>query len=164
MKKLLKIVTPLFFFILISGCTNDNDLKRFDNNMTLDSSSFRIIKGMILGVSIGDSGHTAITLISGTTTEVKTLTLDIPTFTEEAVPGTYTYPQQNGKELLNDWLTNYMYFINGSAMSTNLQSGTATITHNTDNNYTVTVDLTMKNGMIFKGTYSGDFQVQFQNN
>jgi hypothetical protein len=48
--------------------------------------------------------------------------------------------------------------------SSNLKSGTVTISHNGGNNYTVDMDLVMNNDLVFSGSYTGEFSVMFMNN
>lgn len=157
----------LVFFTLttlFTSCSSNEEDNLNQNSITLNDESFPIIKGTILGVSINDSGHTAISLTSGSATKVKVLTIDVPTFTKETVANVYSFPEVNGNLLLNDHLTNYMEFDGNNAVnSTNLKNGTVTITQNSDENFSVIVDLTMKDNKVFKGTYTGNFHVMFQN-
>ncbi len=160
MKHLVK--TTLFALAIISliGCSKDDDSPTV-NNVKMNGESFKIVEASIMGLSIENDGHTAISLTSGSTTNVQILSIDIESFTRETLEGTYSYPVNEGDKVLDDWLTNYMVFEGAEPTTSNLESGIVTITHNQGDNYTIDMDLTMVDGTIFKGIYTGDFMVSF---
>lgn len=157
----LTLVTLTMLFISCGSDTENGGLS--ENKITLDEQPFSINESSIGGVSIKDSGHTVVTLISTNGTQKKTLQIDLPTFTKETIANTYSFPEKEGHLVLNEFLTNYIFFEKESITSVGLSNGTAIIKHNGGNNYSITIDLTMQDGKIFKGTYSGDFQVMFMN-
>ncbi|CAM1347915.1 hypothetical protein [Tenacibaculum crassostreae] len=163
MKNLFKNCVLLLFFSVLISCSGSDDSLN-ENSIKLNGKSFSVISGSILGVSLGDDGHTGITLVSGTSSQVKTLMIDVPTFTKETIANTYSFPEENGVLVLNDFLTRYTYFENNTSVSSGLKSGTVTVKHNGGNNYSVIVDLVMNDDSTFKGTYTNDFQVVFNNN
>ena len=164
MKSALKLISPIVVLLfLFSGCKKDaTDLSTI-NAVKINGNSFSITSASMIGVSIGEDGHTGINLVSGTGQQISTLTIDVESFTRETIEGTYSYPTADGDKVLDDWLTNYAYFKDGSGISSNLESGTVSIRNNHDNNYTIDMDLTMVDGMTFTGSYTGDFTVQFAN-
>lgn len=160
---LLKIYTALLVCLLMISCSKDDENKAV-NTVKINGQSFSINAASILGVSIENSGHSAITLLSGSETQGQTLTIDVESFTKETIEGTYSYPLIEGDKALDDWLTNYMVYNNSDMTSNNLESGTVTVIHNGDTNYTIEMDLTMVDGVTFKGTYTDNFTVMFMNN
>ncbi|MBS2213571.1 hypothetical protein KEM09_19340 [Carboxylicivirga mesophila] len=157
------VKTSLLALAIISliGCSKDDDPTV--NNVKMNGESFKIVEASIMGLSVDNGGHTAISLISGNANNVQTLTIDIESFTRETLEGTYSYPVSEGDKALDDWLTNYMFFEGTEPTTSNLADGTVTITHNKGDNYSIDMDLTMVDGLIFKGEYTGDFTVVFQN-
>ncbi|CAM1340546.1 hypothetical protein [Tenacibaculum aestuarii] len=152
----------LFTTVLVSCSSSDDTFN--ENNIKLNGESFTVASASIVGISLGEDGHSGITLVSGNSAQVKTLTIDVPTFTKETIANTYSFPEEEGVLALDDFLTRYTYFENNSSVSTGLKSGTVTVKHNGDNNYSVTMDLLMNDDSTFKGTYTNDFQVIFSNN
>ena len=164
MKSALKLTSSILILLfLFSGCKKDDANVSTVNNVKLNSESFSINSASIIGISINGEGHSGISLVSGTGDQISTLTIDVESCTRETIEGTYSYPTAEGDKFLDDWLTNYAYFENGSGTSSNLESGTVTVKNNHDNNYTIDMDLTMVDGMTFSGSYTGDFVVQFAN-
>ncbi|WP_152425175.1 hypothetical protein [Nafulsella turpanensis] len=162
MKKPLSITLFLFVFLL-SACTKEG-MSPSGNSLTLNGAPFEVATVSLLGVSLEGEGHAGLTFTGREGTTAKTLTVDFEYSPAQAVDGTYAFPQTNGARLLNDWLTNFTEFnFSGETNSTNLEKGTVTIKDNGDSNYTVTIDLTMTDGKVFKGTYRGDVQAVFNN-
>jgi hypothetical protein len=112
-------------------------------------------------------GHAGITLVNTDGTVSKSLGIDFEYSPDASVSGTYSFPQNNTDRYLDDWLTNYTEMSQsssgGSSESTNLQEGTVTVKDNGGSNYSVTVDLTMVDGKVFKGTYQGKMMTMFNN-
>nr|WP_319399158.1 hypothetical protein [uncultured Carboxylicivirga sp.] len=158
-----------FKFILLTLVTlavfscNKDDESPNGSSVTMNDKNFSINTAAILGVSIDDSGHTGITFASGTETQGTILSIDVESFTKETIEGHYSYPQTKDSKLLDNWLTNYVTYDNSDMISSNLQWGNLTIKHNGGNNYTVEMDLTMEDGVVFEGTYTGEFTVMFMN-
>ena len=162
-KRLINIVILAVAILLTTSCEKDDSAPKNSNSVKMNGSDFVIASASMIGVSIGDDGHTGITLVSGSATQANTLTIDIESFTKETIEGDYAYPAESGKKLLDDWLTNYSVFNETSMNSSNLESGEVSITHNGGNNYTVNMNLTMNDGVSFIGEYTGEFQVMFNN-
>lgn len=154
-------ITALILLTLFS-CKKD-DVSKNANDIKMNGEAFSVKMASILGISAGDEGHSGITLVAGSGLIVKTLTIDVESFTKETLAGTYSYPQQEGDKYLDDFLTNYSEFVNDDMSSTTLSSGTVTVEYNGGKNYTVIMDLTMDDGKQFKGTYTGDFVLSFSN-
>lgn len=159
LKGLITVLTVLMFV----QCEKDETSPKQDNTIQMNGNDFTISSATMMGVSIGDSGHTGITLISASETQANSITIDVESFTRETIEGAYAYPEAEGKKLLDDWLTNYSVFDGSTMESSNLEAGEVTITHNGDNNYTVEMNLVMVDGVIFSGSFTGDFQVMFNN-
>jgi hypothetical protein len=149
-------------FLLIQ-CGKDEDSLPKSNSVKMDGQSFKIVSASMIGVSMDENGHTSISLVTGSDTEAKILTMDVESFSRATIEGEYAYPQVGDKKLLDDWLTNYTVVVGSSMESTNLESGEVSVIHNGEDNYTVELNLTMDNGVTFTGSYSGDFQVMFYN-
>lgn len=152
----------LFIFVLsLVSCDKDKDSVT-QNSIKLDGNSFEINTATIMGVSIGGDGHAGISFTTAATV-TKTLTIDFEYAGNQIIEGEYSFPD-NGTKLLDDWLTNYTEMSGTDIYSTELKNGTVSVKHNSDNNYTVIMDLTMLDGKVFSGTYTGDFMVQFNDN
>lgn len=162
MKTLLKSSLVIFLLLMVS-CKKD-DVAPNGNSVMLNNETFDVVVASMAGVSIGDDGHTGITLSGGTSQVVNSLTIDVESFTQETIEGTYSYPATSEDKLMDSWLTNYSVFEGETTLSSNLESGSVNIKNNGGNNYTVSMDLTMIDGAIFSGSYTGSFQVMFYNN
>jgi len=164
MKTLLKLSLSILLFLTVLSCSKNDDLSPNSNTIEMDGESFSVVSASITGISIGDDGHTGITFSNASDLQVKTLTIDVESFTEETIEGNYSYPANEDDKLLDDWLTNYTYFAGTTSTSSNLESGTVSIVNNGGNNYTIDMNLTMNDGATFVGSYTGDFIVMFSNN
>lgn len=164
MKQTIKFTLIFLLTLSLTQCEkDDNTTLKNSNSIKMDDNDFVIASASMVGVSIGDDGHTGITLVSGNATQANTLTIDVESFTKETIEGEYAYPEEDGKKLLDDWLTNYSVFDGSTMNSSNLESGEVSITNNGGNNYTIDMNLTMDDGVTFIGKYAGDFQVIFNN-
>jgi len=160
-------ILSLAAILFLVSCGSDDDAKpSVTNTIKLDGEAFSITAPSLMGVSIDGEGHAGITFTNTNSTGelTKVLSIDFEYSPSESVSGTYSFPQGTSR-FLDDWLTNYTEFSmsSGSSNSTNLESGTVTVTDNGNNNYTVVVDLTMIDGKHFEGKYSGKFTVAFNN-
>ena len=114
-------------------------------------------------MAIGTDGHAGISLISLNGSSVETLTLDVEYSGNSSVEGTYSFPQAANDKYLDDFLSNFTVSNGTSFDMIQLLEGTVTVVKNEGNNYTVTMDVTMENGTIFKGVYRGEFTVLYNN-
>ncbi len=160
---LLRSLLIVMIALPLTQCGKDDILSRLENSIKMNGKDFLIVSASMLGVSIEDSGHTAISLVSGNATQVNTLTVDVESFTQASIQGEYAYPEESGKKRLDGWLTNYSVFDGTNMHSSNLESGEVSIALNSGNNYRIDINLTMVDGVTFTGTYSGEFQVAFHN-
>jgi hypothetical protein len=148
---------------LFTQCTKDDNEPKMINSIKINGKDFPVISAAMMGLSIEDNGHTAIYLVSGSGTQANTLTIDVESFTKSTIEGDYKYPEENGKKILDGWLTNYAFFDGNNMKTSNLHSGEANISYHGGNNYTLTMNLKMADGTTFTGKYKGDFQVMFFN-
>lgn len=149
---------------LMWSCSKEELTPDSKNTLTLDGKPFSITMVSILGISMDDAGHAAInfTGMDGTTT--RSLAIDVEYAPTQTIGGTYSYPQSGGNRHLDDWLTNYTEFSGSNELtSVNLERGTVTLTDNGKSNFTITMDLEMTDGKIFKGTYQGPVQEVYHN-
>ncbi|MDH5398302.1 MAG: hypothetical protein OEX02_09160 [Cyclobacteriaceae bacterium] len=149
-------------FMLFS-CGEKEKVSPNQNTLKLDGSAFDVSVATIVGVTISGDGHAAVTLASGSETQTNTLSLDFEYSIHNSMTGKYAFPAQPDYRLLDDWLSNYTTFDGTNMTSTNLQEGTLEIYHNGDTNYTVIIDITMVDGKVFSGTYTGEFTVAINN-
>ena len=163
-------VTKVYLFLFValawlSGCSDDDKEPSVENTIEMDGSAFNVVGVSLLGVSIDGEGHAGITFTNTDGSVTKSLTVDFEYSPSTALSATYSYPQVSNKRLLDDWLTTYSEF-NGTneITSTNLESGTLTLEDNGNSKYTITVDLTMIDGKVFRGTYKGSVTTFFNNN
>jgi len=163
MKSKLKLSLSLLLSLIILSCSKE-DVVPNASTVKMDGESFSIVSATMMGVSIGEEGHTAITLSNGSSTQTNTLTIDVESFTKETIEGNYSHPATGDNKLIDNWLTNYMIFEESTSISSNLTSGNVSIVNNSGNNYTIDMDLTMDDGVAFVGSYTGDFIVMFYNN
>ena len=147
---------------LLQSCSEDEGGST-TNAIKIDGNPFKAIAPSIVGVSLDGEGHAAISFTNGGASSMKTLTIDFEYSPDESLSGTYSYPVQGTDRLIDEWLTNYTSYDGETIYDTQLQEGTITIKHNGSDNYTVSMDLTMEDGTVFTGTYSGKFTTQFQN-
>ena len=163
MKKLKSLTLLVIISLIITSCGSDEP----SAGISIDGKAFNVISASLLGVSISGEGHATISLTSATSSGLtKTISLDFEYAPTSPVSGNYSFPQVGTDRFLDDWLTNYTE-INisggGSVESTNLESGKITVQDHGNDNYTVTMDLTMIDGTIIKGKYRGVFTVMFNN-
>lgn len=167
-KSCLHITSVLFVLALLPilmSCQSDDEPTTI-NTVMLDGQPFKIQSASLLGVSVDGEGHAGITFLSADGTITKSLSMDIEYSPNTPVSGNYSFPQNNTDRYLDDWLTNYTVMTQasgGSAESTSLQEGTVTLKDNGGSNYSVTIDLKMVDGKVFKGTYQGQMQTVFNN-
>lgn len=166
MKQIHSLFKPLALLAIIFSfysCSEDVDGPVTNNSVKLNGNSFQVRTATLLGVSLDSEGHAALSLVSNEGLLVKTLNIDFEYATAEPMDGAYAYPESGEVRLINDWLTTYTIFEGDSFESEHLEEGSMTLVHNGGNNYTVTMDLKMEGGSVFQGTYTGDFNVLFNN-
>lgn len=166
-KPRLHIKALLLFMALLPAfisCDSDDETSTV-NNITMDGEPFTVHSASLIGVSMDGEGHAAVNLVNTDGSVSKSLSIDFEYSPNASVSGTYSFPQEGTDRYLDDWLTNYsvMSHSGGSSESTNLLEGTVTVKDNGGSNYTVTVDLKMVDGQLFKGTYQGKMQAMFNN-
>ena len=158
-----KFIIILLTVISFTQCDEDETTPKVINTIKMNGNDFAIASASMIGVSMEDFGHTSISFISGNETQANALTIDVESFTQTTIEGDYAYPEVSGKKLLDDWLTNYTVFDGTNTNTSDLETGEVSITHNSGNNYTVDINLEMTDGVTFTGSYTGDFQVMFNN-
>jgi hypothetical protein len=168
MKSYQGIKFSLILFVALtwlSACSDDDKTPTVENTIKMDGSTFNVASASLLGVSIDGEGHAGITFTNTDGSVTKSLTVDFEYSPLTTLSATYSYPQVTNKRLLDDWLTTYSEFNQTTEMtSTNLESGTLTLEDNGNSKYTVTIDLTMVDGKVFRGTYKGTVTTFFNNN
>lgn len=158
--------------VLLPGlvsCGDDDDAKLSTlNAITMDGGAFKVQSVTLTGVSIDGEGHATLNFISTDGVTTKTLGINFDYSPDVDVSGTYAYPQNNTDRYMDDWMTTYTVMtVSGSDFSiedTHLLEGTFTLTHNSGSNYTVTMDLLMEDGTVFKGKYQGKVEAHFGDN
>jgi hypothetical protein len=149
----------------ISGCSDDDKEPSTQNSIQMNGAAFKISAASLVGISIDDEGHAAITFSASDGSTTKSLTIDFEYAPSVSLSGTYSFPLTGNSRLLDDWMTTYLEYNGTQAFtSTNLESGTITLQDHGKSQYTVTIDLTMVDGKIFKGTYKGSIVSSFMNN
>lgn len=163
-KNSLLVLCLLLSCLLIQGCTVDNIDPTSENKLTVDGAAFDVTVATLLGVSIDDDGHAVLSFTGTNGALSKVLTVDVEYSPSQPVDGTYAYPAENGARKLDNYLTNYTEMtMSGPTYATILEKGTVTIKDNGDSNYTITLDLLMVDGKVFKGSYRGEVQTTFNN-
>lgn len=158
-----KIFVFVIIFAITSACSSDDDSPP-PNTLAMDGITFTVTNANLVGVSQNGEGHVAITLTNADPSNSKVLTIDFDYVVGEPIEGDYAYPKSGDLRLLDDRLTSYVEFHGAiSASASDLEEGELTVIDNGDNNYTVTMELIMDNGKVFSGSYTGDFQVTFNN-
>ncbi|HAF30928.1 MAG TPA: hypothetical protein DCG75_17965 [Bacteroidales bacterium] len=161
--RLIKTILVLLIVISFTQCDEDDVTPKTINTVKMDGNDYAIASATMIGMSIDDFGSTSISFMSGTGLQSRILSLNVESFTAATIEGEYAFPEVTGKKLLDDWLTDYSYYEGTEQYSSNLETGEVSITHNSGNNYTVSMDLVMIDGVTFTGLYTGDFQVMFSN-
>jgi len=147
---------------VLSGCGSDETPS---NTIKIDGTSLKVLFASLLGVSIDGEGHVAMSLTAVSNSGItKSLSIDFEYSTSAPIAGSYSFPQEGNDRMLNE-ITNYvmMDIVEETQYSTDIESGRVTVKDNGGDNYTLTIDLIMKDGLIIKGTYRGDFEVAFNN-
>ena len=166
MKKLVKFFKCLIVLLVVislTQCEEDEITPKTINTIKMSGDGFSVVSASMIGVSMGDFGHSSISFVNGSETQGKSLTINVESYTQATIEGDYAYPEVSGKKLMDDWLTDYIVY-NGTNLNTSeLETGELSITHNSDNNYTVSMNLEMVDGVTFTGSYTGDFIVMFYN-
>ncbi len=158
MKSKINLFFILLFAVLFTSC-RDDDTPAVQNTIQLDGEVYTIVAAAIIWVPLGgEGGHAAIYLYNSAS-PVKALAIDIDYTDENNIDGNYAFPQTAEDLYLNALLTNYVESDGTTNYSTKLESGMVTIKNNGGNNYTVTMDLTMLDGKVFVGEYTGEFKV-----
>ena len=152
-------IIALFAF----GCAKNEEVLPPPNDLTFDGNSFTVTSASVIGVAINNEGHAGISLISINNLKSKVLTIDVEYSGNSSVEGMYSFPQAVNDKYLDDWLTTFTITDGSTFTSTNLSVGTVNVINNGGDNYTVVIDLIMVDGSAFKGTYTGDFLVVFNN-
>lgn len=154
----------LFFAAILFSCSKEEVNPSAKNTLSLDGQPFAVTMVSVMGISMDDAGHVAISFTGMDGTNTRSLAIDIEYVPSQPISGSYSFPHTSDTRHLDDWLTNYTEF-NGSneVSSTNLESGTVSVTDNGKSNYTITMDLEMKDGKKFSGTYQGPVQEVFHN-
>lgn len=154
----------LLLALLFQGCQVDNIDPTSENGLTVDGASFEVTVATLVGVSMEDAGHAAISFTGTNGVLSKILTLNVEYSPSQPLDGTYAYPSENGARYLDNFLTNYTEMTSsGPTYATVLEKGTVSLKDNGDSNYTITIELTMIDGKIFKGTYRGEIKAAFNN-
>lgn len=153
----------LLIALLFQGCQVDNIDPISENGLTVDGASFDVTVVTLVGVSMEDAGHAAISFTGTNGVLSKILTVDVEYSSSQPMDGTYAYPSVSGARYLDNFLTNYTEMTaSGPTYATVLENGTVTVKDNGDSNYTITIELEMIDGKLFKGTYRGEVQAAFQ--
>jgi len=158
---LLRLV-PLFA-LLAFGCAKNEELLPPPNDLTLDGNLFDVTSASIIGVASNNEGHAGISLISINNLKTEVLTIDVEYSGNSSVEGVYSFPQAVNDKYLDDWLTSFSITDGSTFTSINLSVGTVNVLNNGGDNYTLLIDLIMVDGSTFKGSYTGDFIVVFNN-
>lgn len=158
-----KCLIVLLTVILFTQCEEEESTPSFNNTIKMNGNDFAIVTASITGVSMGDFGYSSISFVNSSETQGKSLTLNVESYTQATIEGDYAFPEVSGKKLMDDWLTVYVDYDGTNLNTSELETGEVSITHNSDNNYTVSMNLEMVDGVTFTGSYTGDFIVVFYN-
>lgn len=164
MKKIVKFskcLIVLLTVILFIQCEKEETTPSFNNNIKMNGNDFAITAASITGVSTGVFGHSSISFTNGNETQGKNLTINVESYTQATIEGDYAFPEVAGKKLMDDWLTDYIIYDGTNITTSELETGEVNITHNSGNNYTISMNLEMVDGVTFTGSYTGDFIVLF---
>ena len=161
--KFLKNIIVLLVVISLTQCEEDETTPSFNNTIKMNGNDFAIVSASITGVSMGDFGYSSISFVNSSETQGKSLTLNVESYTQATIEGDYAFPEVSGKKLMDDWLTVYVDYDGTNLNTSELETGEVSITHNSGNNYTVSMNLEMVDEVTFTGSYTGDFIVMFYN-
>ncbi|NOQ27136.1 MAG: hypothetical protein GQ564_17385 [Bacteroidales bacterium] len=162
--KFSKCLIVLLTVILFTQCEEEESTPSFNNAIKMNGNDFSVVTASITGVSMGVLGHSSISFINGSETQGKSLTINVESFTQATIEGDYAFPEVSGKKILDDWLTVYVDYDGTNINTSELETGEVSVTHNSGNNYTVSMNIEMVDGVTFTGSYTGDFIVMFNTN
>ncbi len=150
--------------LFLQSCTVDNIDPTAQNVITQNGEKFDVTVVTLLGISIEGDGHAVLSFTGTNGALTKVLTVDVEYDPSQPVSGNYASPAVSGTRVMNSILTNYSEMpLVGAMYATILEKGSVTLKDNGESNYTITLDLEMKDGKKFKGTYQGDVQETYQN-
>lgn len=162
--KFLKNIIILLVVISLTQCEKEETTPSFNNTIKLNGNDFSVVTASITGVSMGVFGYSSISFVNGSETQGKSLTINVESYTQATIEGDYAFPEVSGKKILDDWLTDYIVYDGTNINTSELETGEVSITHNSGNNYTISMNLEMVDGTTFTGSYTGDFIVMFYSN
>lgn len=160
--------TFLFFTIILTStyflfsCSNDDEVT-VDNYFQVDGGvHYDIDNAVVQGFVAEDSSeenYYGISFSSQQNSIIRNVQLAIFFPFNQSIDGTYTIIGTTRN--LDSWLSNYSIFQNNSSQAFNdLSAGTCTVERNSNNNFDITFSITLNNGQVVSGQYSGSVVLQ----
>ena len=158
MKKLSIALVVLSMVFVAPSCSSDDDSSS-SSGVTINGESFNGSISILLKLATTENTHSFTITDPSDITKVKTITIAVTFPLATSTTGDYTHPT-TGNRVLQE--TSF-YSISNPAAGTSTSSaifdgtGTATITDNGNENFTLVFDMTMDDGVVIKGTFTDTF-------
>ncbi|MBL4746519.1 MAG: hypothetical protein JKY08_09160 [Flavobacteriaceae bacterium] len=159
MKKLSSVFVMLSMVFLSSCSSSDN--KDSSAGLTLDGVSINTNAAILVKQASSENSYSFSISDTSDVKSVKIITINIEFPLESSVTGDYEYSKKGDRKLLGMSSYSITNATAGTVDSSVLLggSGSVSITDNGKNNYTLVLDLIMKDGVILKGSFTGSFKV-----
>ena len=160
MKKKLnsRLLIILLIAISVVGCKKEETIPKTFDTILIDGEASDFNSAMIFGTFTNGEGYADVTFSANS----KALVISFEYEGNSIVEGNYAFPQNDDKLYINNLKTFYT-ILESPEYTTKLDKGEIDIKDNGDNKYTVVLNLTMLDGKVFSGEYTGDFIVSFNN-
>lgn len=152
----------------VESCKKKKDPKKTENTIKINGESFYVndiftIEGTFDSKKNKGNGNIEFSSISEDKKERKKLLIGFEYEQKDKITGNYSYPQKNGDLLLKKENTYYHILrVSDSDYSSKLKTGSLSIKHNSDKNYTIHMDLNTEGGDKIIGDFSDNFELNLK--
>lgn len=165
MKKItIILLLGIALVISMDSCKKKKDPKKTENTIKINGESFYVndifaIEGVFDSKLNKGNATIEFSNISEDNKERKKLLIGFEYKQKDKITGSYSYPQKNGDLLLKKENTYYQILrVSDSDYSSKLKTGSLSIKHNSEKNYTIEIDLNTEGGDKIIGKFSNDFE------
>ncbi len=155
-----KLCAYVLLFAMVSlqwSCSSESDDPGV-TGITMDGKKIQVSVAQLLRISGTENNYTFSLSDASDISNVKTVMVGVTFPLEATVTGNYNYPENGERVLLG--ISNYS-ILNATQTGSLLDgTGLVSITDNSNNNYTLSLNLTMGDGTVIKGTHKGTFLTQ----
>lgn len=148
----------------LENCKKKKDPNKIENTIKINGENFYVndlftIEGIFDSKQKKGNGTIEFSSISEDKKERKKLLIGFEYLQKDKIIGNYSYPQKEEDFLLKKENTSYNILrVSGSDYYSKLKSGSISIKHNSEKNYTIEIDLNTEGGDKIIGKFSNDFE------